>query len=114
MPRHIKTRDYNLLLIIGGATKAGIQKDIRKHASKYACRGQNNAMMPANKIKIARTFDWTRPSLHGDELFEIGIDEEGNIIAAALIDEEGNALPFNLHSFNEAEMEEIREASYGD
>jgi hypothetical protein len=109
----MKTRDYNLLLIIGGATKAGIQKDIPKHASKMACRGKHK-MTPAQKIKVARTFDWTRPALHGDELFEIGVDDSGDIVAAAIIDEEGNAIPFNLISFNEAEMAEIRELAYGD
>lgn len=113
MPRHIKTRDYNLLLIIGGATKAAIHKDMRKHASRTACRGKDK-MTPAQKIKIARTFDWTRPALHGYELFEIGVDEDGMVVAAALIDEEGNALPFNLISFNESEMSEIQELAYGD
>ena len=102
-----------MLLIIGGATKAGIQKDIRKHASRVACRGKDK-MTPAQKIKVARTFDWTRPALHGDELFEIGVNDNGDIVAAAIIDEEGNAIPFNLISFNEAEMSEIREMSYGD
>lgn len=69
-------------------------------------------MTPAKKI--ARTFDWTRPALHGDELFEIGVDDTGQIVAAAFIDEEGNALPFNLLSFNEDEMAEIREMANGD
>ena len=111
MARHIKTRDYNLLLLIGGATKAGVHRDNRKHANATACRGKKDTMMPANKVKIARTFDWTRPALHGDELFEIGVDEGGNIIAAALIDEEGNAIPFNLRSFNDDELKEIMEAA---
>ena len=111
MPRHVKTRDYNLLLIIGGATKAGVQTDTRKQASLDACRGKKITMTPAKKI--ARTFDWTRPALHGDELFEIGVDNDGNIIAAAFIDEEGNALPFNLLSFNEQEIQSIKEAADG-
>ena len=69
-------------------------------------------MTPAQKIKFTRTFDWTRPALHGDELFEIGVDEtSGEVVAAALIDEEGNAIPFNLRSFNEDEMQAIREAA---
>jgi len=112
MPRQVKTRDYNLLLIIGGATKAGIHTDAPKQASRTACRGNKLKMTPAKKI--LRTFDWTRPALHGDELFEIGVDGDGNIVAAAFIDEEGNALPFNLLSFNEEEMSNIREAMHGD
>lgn len=110
---HIKTRDYALVAIINGATKAGAHRDARKHASNTACRGKNKAMMPAQKIKIARTFDWTRPALHGDELFEIGVDDSGAVIAAALIDEEGNAIPFNLKSFNEEELASIT-ATAGD
>ena len=102
-----------MLLIIGGATKAGIQKDIRKHTSKIACRGKDK-MTPAQKIKVARTFDWTRPALHGDELFEIGVGDNGDIVAAAIIDEEGNTIPFNLISFNDEEMNEIRELANGD
>jgi hypothetical protein len=39
-PREIKTRDYNMLLIIAGATKAGVQKDRRKETSRKACRGK--------------------------------------------------------------------------
>jgi hypothetical protein len=98
-----------MMLLINGATKAGAHRDNRKHASATACRGKKDTMMPAHKVKIARTFDWTRPALHGDELFEIGVDEHGGVVAAALIDEEGNTIPFNLLSFNEDEMQEIRE-----
>ena len=109
MPRQIKTRDYNLLLIIGGATKAGIHRDARKHASATACRGQNK--MLAQKKKSFRAFDWTRPALHGDELCEIHVDETEDIVAAYLIDEDGREIPFNLTSFNEDEIASIREAA---
>lgn len=34
----IRTRDYNLLLIIGGATKAGAHRNHKKENSRYACR----------------------------------------------------------------------------
>jgi hypothetical protein len=113
MAKRIVTRDYYMVMLINGVTKAGAQRDVRKHASRVACRGKDK-MTPAQKIKVARTFDWTRPALHGDELFEIGVNDNGDIVAAAIIDEEGNAIPFNLISFNEAEMSEIREMSYGD
>lgn len=107
----IKTRDYSMLQLIMGATKAGVHRDNRKHVNATACRGSKEAMMPATKVKIVHTFDWTRPALHGDELFEIGIDESGNLAAAALIDEEGNLIPFNLRSFNEEEIQSIMEAA---
>lgn len=112
MPRRIKTRDYNLLLIIGGATKAGIHRDARKHASQTACRGNNKTMI-AQKKKVSRSFDWTRPALHGDELFEICLDDKNEIVEVFFIDEEGNANPFNLLSFNEEEIKQIREAADG-
>lgn len=37
-PRELKTRDYAMLLLIGGATKAGVQPDRRKEANRKACR----------------------------------------------------------------------------
>ena len=37
-PNKLKTRDYLMLRVIAGATKAGVQKDQRKEASKKACR----------------------------------------------------------------------------
>jgi hypothetical protein len=107
MARHIKTRDYAMVLLINGATKAGAHRDNRKHANAYACRGKEK--MIAAKKKAVRSFDWTRPALHGDELFEICLDEHSNIIEAYLIDEDDNAIHFNLSSFNEDEMAQIRE-----
>lgn len=41
-PNEIKTRDYNMLLIIAGATKAGIHVDKRKERNKKACRNWKN------------------------------------------------------------------------
>ena len=113
MPRHIKTRDYNLLLLIGGATKAGIQTDIPKQASQMACRG-NKKTMTATKKKSVRSFDWTRPALHGDELFEICVDDNNNIVEVFIIDEEGDGWTFNHSSFNEEELASIREMANGD
>lgn len=109
-----RTRDYFMKALILGSVKGGAFRDERKHASRTACRGEKKTMMPASKIvKIARTFDWTRPALHGDELFEIGVDDGGNVVAAAIIDDEGFAIPFNLISFNDEEMNAIREAAHG-
>ncbi len=37
-PNALKTRDPLIQKLIGGATKAGVQKDKKKEASKTACR----------------------------------------------------------------------------
>jgi hypothetical protein len=37
-PNLLKTRDYLMVKLINGATKAGIKKDPRKEASRKACR----------------------------------------------------------------------------
>ncbi len=108
---HYKTRDYNMVALINGATKAGTFRDNRKHANATACRGKKDTMMPVNKVKIARSFDWTRPALHGDELFEICLDDKNDIVEVYIIDEEGNANTFNLLSFNEEEIASIREVA---
>ncbi len=116
-PSHIKTRDWNLYnMLTGHGIKGSVHTDQRKAASKNACRGENKQMSrPKHNIAI-RTFDWTRPALHGDELFEIHYDElTGEIVAAVLIDEEGDEIPFNLKSFNGEELEQIQQrAQNGD
>ena len=107
---HIKTRDYNMVQLINGATKAGVHRDNRKHASATACRGTQKPMIAAKK-KVSRSFDWTRPALHGDELFEVCVDDANNIVEVYLIDEEGDAWTFNHTSFNDEELAAIREAA---
>jgi hypothetical protein len=109
MARHIKTRDYAMVLLINGATKAGTHRDIRKHAAATACRGTKKTMM-AQKKKFSRSYDWTRPAEHGDELFEIRVDDSGNIVEVYIIDEEGDSWLFNHGSFNDEELASIREA----
>lgn len=37
-PNQLKTRDLLMVKLINGYTKAGVQKDQRKEASKKACR----------------------------------------------------------------------------
>ena len=37
-PSELKTRDYLMVRIINGATKAGVQKDRRKELNRRACR----------------------------------------------------------------------------
>jgi len=41
-PNEIKTRDWCMVLIINGATKAGAYKDRRKDRAKYRCRDRSN------------------------------------------------------------------------
>jgi hypothetical protein len=66
---------------------------------------------PKNNIAL-RTFDWTRPALHGDELFEIHYDDlSKQIMSAVLITERGDEIPFNLSSFNDEEIRSIHEGA---
>ena len=39
-PNTIRSRDYALVALINGATKAGAHRDRRKDASRKACRGR--------------------------------------------------------------------------
>ena len=107
---HAKSRDYFMKALILGSVKGGAFRDNRKHASATACRGTQKPMIAAKK-KVSRSFDWTRPALHGDELFEVCVDENNNIVEVYLIDEEGDAWTFNHTSFNEEELAAIREAA---
>ena len=38
--QRVKTRDWALVRLIQGATKAGVQVDRRKQSNKRACRGR--------------------------------------------------------------------------
>ena len=41
-PNDIKTRDWYMVQIINGATKAGVIPDRRKDRDKYRCRNSRN------------------------------------------------------------------------
>ncbi len=41
-PNEIKTRDPYILMIIAGATKASVYKDLKKDKNKYECRRKVN------------------------------------------------------------------------
>ena len=41
-PNAIKTHDWCMVLIINGATKAGVIPDRRKDRNKYRCRNSRN------------------------------------------------------------------------
>ena len=43
-PNIIPSRDYNMLLIINGATKSAIHTDRRKEQNKKACRNWRKGM----------------------------------------------------------------------
>jgi len=59
---HYKTRDYNMVAIINGATKAGVFRDNRKHTNKYAARGKKKmpAAVLAHAPKSDVVTDWER------------------------------------------------------
>ena len=40
-PREVKPRDVYTQMLIAGATKAGVQVDRRREASRKACRGRH-------------------------------------------------------------------------
>ena len=42
-PNDIKNRDWYMVLIINGVTKAGVIPDRRKARDKYRCRNSRNA-----------------------------------------------------------------------
>lgn len=111
MARH-KTRDYAMLLIINGATKAGVHRDQRKHASLTACRGKEK-MIPARKpLPHDVQIEWTRDGEHGEaEVFDIyGARLAGggwHITRADIVDENGYPVPFNTMSFSDDEMAAI-------
>jgi hypothetical protein len=42
-PNDIKIRDWYMVLIINGVTKAGVMPDRRKARDKYRCRNSRNA-----------------------------------------------------------------------
>ncbi len=66
---HYKTRDYNMVALINGATKAGVFRNYRKHNNKTACRGKKT--MPAAVLAHAPhtdvVVDWERDN----DLFRI-------------------------------------------
>jgi hypothetical protein len=69
---HYKTRDYNIVALINGATKAGVFCDSRKHNNKTACRGKKTmpaavlAHAPASDVVV----DWERDN----DLFRVYAD----------------------------------------
>ena len=111
----IKTRDYAMVLLINGATKAGVHRDNRKHVNATACRGKEK-MIPARKrLPHDIQIEWTREGQHGEtEVFDIyaaRLAQGGwHITHADIIDEDGEPVTFNIMSFSEDEIAAIETA----
>lgn len=111
----IKTRDYAMVLLINGATKAGVHRDNRKHAAANACKGQTKMYAARKTLKHDIQIEWTREGQHGEtEVFDIygaRLAQGGwHIVRADIIDEDGEPVRFNEMSFSAEEMLAIENA----
>lgn len=111
----IKTRDYAMVLLINGATKAGVHRDIKKHTNKYATRGENKMYAARKTLSYDITFEWTRDGEHGElEVFDIYAKQTPagyEIVGANIVDSDGETVAFNLASFSDEEMIALRNAA---
>jgi len=110
-----KTRDYAMVLLINGATKAGVHRDNRAHAHKYGCRGENKMFAARKPLKFDVKMEWTRPAEHGGvEVFEVyGIKRQPHgwhIARVDIIDEDGEPVLFNAMSLSDEECLAIENA----
>ena len=108
MARHIKTRDYSMVAIINGATKAGVHRDVRKQTSLDACRGKNKMIAARKNIRYDIQMEWTRPAEHGGlEVFDVYASREDGsgwrIVRMDIIDDDGEAVAFNQMSLSAEE-----------
>lgn len=115
----IKTRDYAMVLLINGATKAGVHRDNRKHAAANACKGQTKMYAARKNAKHDLQIEWTRNAEHGGvEVFDIygaKLAQGGwHIVRADFIDEDGEPVSFNIMSFSAEEMLAIENALQDD
>lgn len=115
MARRIKTRDYSMLQIINGATKAGVHRDNPKHASQTACRGEKKMFAARKNPRYDLQMEWTRPAEHGGvEVFDVygaRLAQGGwSIVRMDIIDEDGNPVTFNTMSLSEEERIAIENA----
>jgi len=114
-----KTRDYAMVLLINGATKAGVHRDNRKHASATACRGENKMFAARKPLSFDLQIEWTRPAEHGGvEVFDVygrklnPADGAGSwhIARIDIIDEDGEPVFFNALSLSDEECLAIENA----
>lgn len=111
----IKTRDYAMVLLINGATKAGVHRDNRKHAAANACRGKEKMIAARKAIRWDLQTEWTREGQHGEtEVFDIygaRLAQGGwHIAHADIIDDDGEPVSFNVMSFSAEELLAIENA----
>jgi len=115
MARRIKTRDYSMLQIITGATKAGVHRDNAKHASLTACRGEKKMFAARKNLRHDLQIEWTRDAEHGGvEVFDVygaRLPQGGwHIVRMDIIDEDGMPITFNTMSLSEEERIAIENA----
>ena len=111
----IKTRDYAMVLLINGATKAGVHRDNRKHAAANACKGQTKMYAARKSLKYDLQIEWTRPAEHGGvEVFDVygaKLQPHGwHIARIDIIDEDGEPVFFNALSLSDEECLAIENA----
>ena len=118
--RSIKSRDYLIVALISGATKAGVFRDNRKHTNKIACRGQTKmpaAVLPHVSDNYNVVFDWERDTdlfrVYADVHDHITDDEhEVDIEVIHLLDDALQpAAVINTSMFNTEEWQNIQDAA---
>lgn len=113
---HIKTRDYNMVAIINGATKAAVFPDIRKHTSKYAARGKKMSVAHARRPVISDVVFEYEKDIDLYRVYADVSDDEVDIIHIALLDDDLNeGGKVNPSSFNEdewADLERLAREAY--
>lgn len=115
---HYKTRDYNMVALINGATKAGVFRDYRKHNNKTACRRKNKmpAAVLAHTPKSNVVTDWERDN----DLFRVyanvdsfeGVPTDVEIVEIHLLDDALQpAAVINTSMFTREEWIEIEDSA---
>lgn len=119
---HYKTRDYNMVAIIKGVTKAGVFRDNRKHTNKYAARGKQMpaAVLPhkphsdfdfdmewdTDLLRVFVNFRWTESN---SERFNMG---EPEIVQIHMLDDMlQEAGVVNMSMFNDEDIQLIKDKS---
>jgi len=111
----IKTRDYAMVLLINGATKAGVHRDNRKHAAANACRGKEKMIAARKATRWDLQTEWTREGQYGEtevfDIYGVRLAQGGwHIAHADIIDDDGEPVSFNVMSFSAEELLAIENA----
>jgi hypothetical protein len=115
MARRVKTRDYSMLQLILGATKAGIHRDNSKHADANACRGDKKMFAARKNPRYDIKMEWTRNAEHGGvevfDIYGVKLQPHGwHVVRCDFIDEDGEPVSFNMSSFSDEEELAIQNA----